>query len=143
MDTGYATFITPIDPGEEEELRRYLCSEIEPRYDPDTILECKEAFRFDEIHSVHFCSFIILEGDRDEGLPPYLVFEATFDGPRDFFWTRFCTMRQTRFMRSISTAKIIRRQALQHRTSSKTILPLTMSVRISFSGEARPEPSNR
>jgi hypothetical protein len=85
VDTGYATFITPIDPGEEEELRRYLCSEIEPRYDPATILECKEAFRFDEIHSVHFCSFIILEGDRDEGLPPYLVFEATFDGPRDFF----------------------------------------------------------
>jgi hypothetical protein len=90
MNAGYATIITPILRGEEhakeeytKALKCFLRTEVEPLYDPAEILKCKPRFPFDKIESLHFCSFTVLEGDAE--FPPCLVFEATFDGPRDIF----------------------------------------------------------
>ena len=59
-------------------LEHFLRTEVEPLYDPDAILKCQPGFAFDQIGSLHFCSFTVLRGDAE--FPPYLVFEATFDG---------------------------------------------------------------
>jgi hypothetical protein len=82
---GFTTIITPIGRSGEHvaALEHFLRTEVEPLYDPDAILKCKSGFAFDQIGSLHFCSFTVLKGDAE--FPPYLVFEATFDGPRDFF----------------------------------------------------------
>jgi hypothetical protein len=81
---GYATFITPIIEDDMVELEDYLRTHVEPHFDEHSIVKCQETFRFDEIRNLHFCSFIILDRDGEE-FPPYLVFEATFDGSRDSF----------------------------------------------------------
>jgi hypothetical protein len=82
---GYATFITPIiEDDMVEKLKCYLRTQVEPHFDSHSIVKCQETFRFDEIRNLHFCSFIILDRDGEE-FPPCLVFEATFDGSRDFF----------------------------------------------------------
>jgi hypothetical protein len=82
---GYATFITQIvDDGMVKKLEDYLRTYVAPLYDEHSIVKCQETFRFDEIPNLHFCSFIILDRDGEE-FPPYLVFEATFDGSRDSF----------------------------------------------------------
>jgi hypothetical protein len=82
MSVGYATIITPIRPSDVTALREYLRSDVEPPYDPDTVLKCNK-FRFDRILSLHFCSFSIL--DEDAEFAASLIFEATFDGSREFF----------------------------------------------------------
>ena len=82
---GYATFITPIiEDDTVEALKQYLRTDVEPHYDEHCIVKCQETFRFDEVPNLHFCSFIILDRDGEE-FPPYLVFEATFDGSRELF----------------------------------------------------------
>jgi uncharacterized membrane protein YciS (DUF1049 family) len=88
VNAGYATIITPIICGtcrekQAEEVKRILRTEVEPLYDPAEILKCKPRFPFDKIESLHFCSFTVLDDDGE--FPPYLVFEATFDGSRDIF----------------------------------------------------------
>jgi hypothetical protein len=83
MNAGYTTIITPILPTQTEALRLYLRSNVEPIFDKAEILRCKASFPFDQLQGLHFCSFLILEGDAE--FDPCLVFEATFDGPRDDF----------------------------------------------------------
>jgi len=82
---GLTTIITPIVRSDEHvaALERFLRTEVEPSYDPAAILKCKPGFAFDQLPGLHFCSFTVLKGDAE--FPPYLVFEATFDGSRNFF----------------------------------------------------------
>jgi hypothetical protein len=82
----YATIITAIDPGRVADLRAYLRTHVEPSLnEKQDALACQEDFRFDQVGSLHFCSFVTLDADGEEGLPPYLIFEATFDGSREDF----------------------------------------------------------
>jgi hypothetical protein len=82
----YATIITAIDRAQVAELRAYLRAHVEPSLNEEKDgLACHEDFRFDQVKSLHFCSFLILDEDSEEGLSPYLVFEATFDGSREDF----------------------------------------------------------
>ena len=85
MKEGLTTIITPIVRSDEHvaALERFLRTEVEPSYDPAAMLKCKPGFAFDQLPGLHFCSFTVLKGDAE--FPPYLVFEATFDGSRDFF----------------------------------------------------------
>jgi hypothetical protein len=80
----YATLVAPIVRGQEQALRCHLRRNVEPSFDAVTrSVRPKGLFRFDQIRNLHFCSFVILDGDS--AFDPYLVFEATFDGPRDDF----------------------------------------------------------
>jgi hypothetical protein len=82
MGHNLLTIITTIAKGKDVELRALLRT-IDPDYDARTFIRCKSEFRFDKLAGLHFCSFVILEGD--DRFDPCLVFEATFDGPkRDF-----------------------------------------------------------
>jgi hypothetical protein len=86
VKTGYATIITSIVEGHAEALKDFLRTEVEPifaRNEPREILKCQPRFPFDRIGSLHFCSFVVLDGDVE--FPPCLVFEATFDGSLDRF----------------------------------------------------------
>ena len=84
MKPNYATIITPIVPARVDALRRYLRDHVEPRFGgASNLVQCQPLFRFDRINGLHFCSFVVLEGDADFG--PCLVFETTFDGPRADF----------------------------------------------------------
>ena len=83
MNPGCATIITPILPDRTEALRRHLRTNVEPHFDSDKILKCNK-FPFNEIQSLHFCSFVILDADPE--FPSCLVFEATFDGSRASFF---------------------------------------------------------
>jgi hypothetical protein len=81
---GYTTIIAPIVKGQVQELKRHLRNHVEPCFDALTgSVRCKALFRFDQIPNLHFCSLVVLDGDS--AFDPYLVFEATFDGPRDDF----------------------------------------------------------
>ena len=85
------TIITPIRPGREAACRQYLRDHADPQADRgNEFLQCRHDFRFDRIESLHFCSFVILDGMG--GIPPRLVFEATFDGSRDDFLDRLLTV---------------------------------------------------
>src|SRR5262249_21911143 len=84
VSAGYTTIVTPIDPNKVEALKAHLRTRVDPAYDPQTILKCKD-FPFDKIPGLQFCSFTILNEDKEFGYKPYLIFEATFDGSRDFF----------------------------------------------------------
>ena len=79
----FTTIITPLIPDRVEAVRCYLRKYAEPRFDARTLLQCQERFRFDRISGLHFCSFVVLEGDAE--FAPCLVFEATFDGERGDF----------------------------------------------------------
>jgi hypothetical protein len=84
MNPSYTTIITPLEPSLVEACRQYLRDHAEPK--PGTgaeFIACQPLFPFDEITSLHFCSFTILEASG--GFGPSLCFEATFDGPRDDF----------------------------------------------------------
>ena len=84
MTPNYVTIVTPLESDSVESCRQYLRDNADPQLGQvDAFLECRPLFRFDEIASMHFCSFVIL-GAAD-GIPPSLVFEATFDGSRDDF----------------------------------------------------------
>ncbi|KAB2919805.1 MAG: hypothetical protein F9K29_04240 [Hyphomicrobiaceae bacterium] len=83
MGHNLLTIITTIKKDKELALRGTLASIAEPHHDPATVIRCKPEFRFDKLAGLHFCSFVILEGD--EVFEPCLVFEATFDGPRTDF----------------------------------------------------------
>jgi len=86
VNTAYATIITPIGKEHTQALKHFLRTEVEPLFDrdePHEILKCRPRFAFDRIASLHFCSFAVLDGDAE--FPPYLVFEATFDGSLDHF----------------------------------------------------------
>jgi len=86
VNTGYVTIITPIVEGHADALKHFLRTEVEPifdRNDPREILKCRPRFPFDRIGTLHFCSLTVLDGDAE--FPPYLVFEATFDGSLDYF----------------------------------------------------------
>jgi hypothetical protein len=89
VSVGYTTIITRII-GDVDALKVFLRTDIEPTYDPATILRCRPGFPFDAIGSLHFCSFSVLDGDGE--FPPYLVFEATFDCSRDFFLDALLTV---------------------------------------------------
>jgi hypothetical protein len=82
MSHNLLTIITTIAKGKEVELRALLRT-IDPDYDARTFIRCKSEFRFDKLAGLHFCSFVILEGD--DRFDPCLVFEATFDGPKADF----------------------------------------------------------
>jgi len=82
VNPNYTTIITPLDPGRVDACRQYLRDNAEPRPVGD-LIECRPLFRFDKIASLHFCSFVILDADGE--FTPSLVFEATFDGPREDF----------------------------------------------------------
>jgi hypothetical protein len=98
LTLGYTTIITPILPKCAEELEHYLRKNVEPRFDPviatrhhrggkgssDSIIRCQSSFRFDQIKGLHFCSMVILPGVNQSD-SSCLVFEATFDGPREEF----------------------------------------------------------
>jgi hypothetical protein len=84
---GYTTIVTPIRDGHIEELKRYLRTVVDPVIDQKTVLRC-DGFPFHRMEGLHFCSFIVLDEvvlDEGPGFPASLVFEATFDGSRDFF----------------------------------------------------------
>jgi hypothetical protein len=84
VNPNFTTIITPIKPDGVEACRQYLREHAEPRLGSGhAFLECQPLFRFDSIESLHFCSFVILEAAGD--FAPSLVFEATFDGPKDDF----------------------------------------------------------
>lgn len=84
MSPNYVTIVTPLEPDSIDFCREYLRDNADPQLgQADAFLQCRPQFRFDEISSLHFCSFVIL-GTADGG-PPSLVFEATFDGSRDDF----------------------------------------------------------
>jgi hypothetical protein len=77
----YTTIITPLDPAKVETCRQYLREKVEPF--PSFAagsLKCQPLFPFDQIETLHFCSFVILDGDGV--FAPSLIFEATFDGLR-------------------------------------------------------------
>jgi hypothetical protein len=79
---GYVTIVTPIK--HRETLEHYLRNNVRPLFNPVSIsiIECRNSFRFDQIKGLHFCSMVILdEVDKSS----CLIFEATFDGPRDEF----------------------------------------------------------
>jgi hypothetical protein len=82
VNPNFTTIITPLKPGCEDACRQYLRDNAEPRPVGD-LIECRLLFRFDKIASLHFCSFVILDADGE--FSPSLVFEATFDGPREDF----------------------------------------------------------
>jgi len=77
------TIVTTIIAGHERPLLEYLCSDIEPSRDGARGIACKEHLRFDRLPNLHFCSFSVIMGES--GFDPCLVFEATFDGPKDEF----------------------------------------------------------
>lgn len=84
MTPNYVTIVTPLEPDSVGSCRQYLRDNADPQLGhPNAFLECRPLFRFDEIASMHFCSFVILAAA--DGVPPSLVFEATFDGSRDDF----------------------------------------------------------
>ena len=83
MGPSYATIITPLKPDMLDECRRYLRDNVQPCLDGEH-LRCRPLFPFDEIVALHFCSFLIL--DAEDGFPPRLIFEATFDGSRELFF---------------------------------------------------------
>jgi len=78
----YVTIITPIEASNIGSCRQYLRSNAEPIHAAGG-LQCRPQFRFDLIPNLHFASFLILDAERDFG--PSLVFEATFDGPKEDF----------------------------------------------------------
>jgi hypothetical protein len=77
----HTTIITPIKTCTKS-CRQYLRDNAEPSA-TSAGPRCSLKFRFDEIPTLHFCSFIVLDGDDEFG--PSLVFEATFDGSREDF----------------------------------------------------------
>jgi hypothetical protein len=81
---GYITIVTPIVPGHKDTLERYLRKDVSPQFDPVAIIRCQNSFRFDQIKGLHFCSLLILHGG-EKADASCLVFEATFDGPREEF----------------------------------------------------------
>jgi hypothetical protein len=85
LTLGQTTIITPICPDRDrvEALMHYLRSEVAPDFVPGAIIKCRNSFRFDQIKSLHLCSFVIIH--EVDGSNPCLVFEATFDGPREEF----------------------------------------------------------
>jgi hypothetical protein len=84
VSPNYTTIVTPIGPANLESCRQYLRDHAEPQLGrANEFLECRPLFRFDKIASLHFCSFVVLEAA--DGIGPSLVFEATFDGPKDDF----------------------------------------------------------
>jgi hypothetical protein len=77
----HTTIITPIKTCAKS-CRQYLRDNAEPS--PTAASPgCSPKFRFDQIPTLHFCSFIVLDADEEFG--PSLVFEATFDGSREDF----------------------------------------------------------
>lgn len=86
MTPNITTIITPIVDGQLDALKDYLALNANPELHPrNGGLQCKPAFRFDQIPGLHFCSFLVLDADTEEKIPAKLVFEATFDGSRDEF----------------------------------------------------------
>lgn len=81
---GVVTIVAPLAADQVEACRDYLRANAEPRPDfADGRLQCQPLFPFDEVTSLHFCSFVILPAEA--GFGPRLVFEATIDGSRTDF----------------------------------------------------------
>ncbi len=80
------TIITPLDPASVERCRQYVRANADPSPDfAHNRLQCQSLFPFDQIKTLHFCSFVILDAEPDGGFGPSLVLEATFDGGRAEF----------------------------------------------------------
>ncbi|MGO4714816.1 hypothetical protein [Bradyrhizobium sp. 2TAF24] len=80
----FVTIIAPLDAAGVEPCRHYLRANAEPSPDfANGRLACQPLFPFDQVATLHFCSFVILEAEADFGAR--LVFEATFDGTRADF----------------------------------------------------------
>jgi hypothetical protein len=77
----HITIITPIGT-DTKSCRQYLRENAEP-FPTSSGPRCSPKFRFDQISTLHFCSFIVLDAVDEFG--PSLVFEATFDGSREDF----------------------------------------------------------
>jgi hypothetical protein len=88
MGQNIITVITPIRPGYELALRRYLQNRIEPDYyEASKAVACKQDMPFDKLNNLHFASFVILGKDQD--ICPCLIFEATVDGDIGAFLEAF------------------------------------------------------
>lgn len=91
MGPSYLTVLVPLAADSSEALKAYLREHANPLPPPSRGgqaqqgLQCRPDFPFDSLPTLHFCSFLVLDADPGEGLPAQLVFEATFDGPRDAF----------------------------------------------------------
>jgi hypothetical protein len=103
---GYITIVTPIKKGQADDVESYLRNDVQPAFDPTTMISCRPLFPFDQVRGLHVCAMLILrehsgrrssEGARPEptdGSAPAgndgsgsacLIFEATFDGTREEF----------------------------------------------------------
>ena len=74
------TVVAQVKDGCEDPLKRYIAKNVDCASDGK---DC--GFPYSEMMGMHCCSFVVVDADSDEGLPCYLVFEATYDGPRDDF----------------------------------------------------------
>jgi hypothetical protein len=77
------TIIIPIKESRADSCRQFLRDNVDPA-STSSGMQCSRKFPFSLIPTLHFCSFIVLDGD---GFGPSLVFEATFDGSREDFLT--------------------------------------------------------
>ncbi|RTL67893.1 MAG: hypothetical protein EKK41_16420 [Hyphomicrobiales bacterium] len=91
MGPSYLTVLVPLTADSSEALKIYLRDHANPLPPPSQGgqlqqgLQCRPDFPFDSLPTLHFCSFLVLDADQEEGLPAQLVFEATFDGAREAF----------------------------------------------------------
>lgn len=84
MGPNCLTVIVPICDGRADALKAFLKDDIDPTYCANSRgLICKPMMPFYLMDGLHFASFVILDGVGAK--PARLVFEATFDGPRDAF----------------------------------------------------------
>jgi hypothetical protein len=91
MGPSYLTVLVPLTADSSAALKAYLRDHANPlppapqARQTQPGLQCRPDFPFDRLPTLHFCSFLVLDADQEEGLPAQLVFEATFDGPREAF----------------------------------------------------------
>lgn len=86
MGPSFATIIIPVLEDEVCALKDYLAAHVDPKPGANGSLVCTQAFPFDRVSSLHFMSFLVLPADPEEGIPPQLVLDATFDGDREAFF---------------------------------------------------------
>lgn len=92
MGPHYATIIIPVLEEKVGVLKRHLAAHVDPRPGANGSLVCTPDFPFDRVSALHFMSFVVLDADPEEGIPPQLVLDATFDGDRDAFFADLIAM---------------------------------------------------
>jgi hypothetical protein len=118
----------PLDPDRLDDCRRFLREHANPYLVGETMY-CRPLFPFDAIATLHFCSFVILDGEDE--FSPRLVFEATFDGSKDAFFDewlnaapegmRFVYRHCTGFSASaLAAPNLMKEYLLQHDVGADT-----------------------